>query len=498
MEAPTSGRADERTTPSTQRVPDPRADEPRNTITLEPPPTLLTPAPPPELLAQLEVEPRPQMEASAEGDYDLAIVGSGPGGYVAAIRATQLGLRTAIIEKSFLGGTCLNVGCIPTKAMLSSVEAMEMARRGKDFGFTAGDVVPDYGAMVARRDKVVEQLRGGVQALMKKNGIATLGGHGRLTGRGQIQVLSGEEVVEEVRARSIILATGSECARPPIPGSDLEGVVNSDQLLRLASIPKRMAVVGAGAVGLEWADIFAALGTKIVVFEMMDQILPPADSEVAAELGKILKRKGFEIHTSAMVNGVERSGEELVVKFATPTRGEQESRADVVLVATGRWPYADNLGLDAAGIHLERRAVPVNDRMQTRADGVYAIGDLVPGLQLAHVASREGEIAVENIVGKDVRIDYKVMLSDVRKERSVTVMVATLDVTDESLEERFNDLETTARADVASEGIDPDHVVLERYAEMRYRGQSYEIPVPAGPELAHSPTHPLTHSPTHP
>lgn len=362
----------------------------------------------------LAVQPRPEREADPNVTYDVAIIGSGPGGYVAAIRASQLGLRTAMVEKRWLGGTCGNVGCIPTKAMLSSVQALATARSGKDYGFTAGDVQPDYAAMVKRRDKIVEDLRKGVGFYMKKYEVPVFDGHGRILSPGEIEVTptqGGEP--QRVRARNVIIATGSVPAAPPIPGADLEGVVNSDQLLQLPEIPKRMAVVGAGAVGLEWADIFSELGTQITVFEMVPQILPPADGEVAAELTKDMKRRGFDIHTSARVEGFERREGGLVVKFATPTKPNQETEVDVVLVATGRWPYTENLGLEEVGLRLERRALPVNDRMQTSVPGIYAIGDVVPSLQLAHVASREGEVAVENIAGHDHRVDYRAVPSGV-------------------------------------------------------------------------------------
>src|SRR5262245_15859537 len=394
-----------------ERPPTPPATAPSNVLTVERPASVSAAAGAETSAGgQVQVSPRPEPLAASGDPFDVAIIGSGPGGYVAAIRAAQLGLRTAVIERSFLGGTCLNVGCIPTKAMLSSVEAMATARRGKDFGFSAGEITPDYPAMMKRRDRVVEQLRGGVGHLFKKNGVTAFNGHGRLVGRGEIEV-TGEGGETRVRARNILIATGSVPARPPIPGADLEGVVNSDQLLRLEKIPERMAVVGAGAVGLEWGDIFAALGTKITVFEMVDQILPPADGEVAAELAKELKRKGFQLHTSAMVNGIVRKDGGLAVQFATPTGGEQEDPADVVLIATGRWPYTETLGLESVGLQLERRAIPVNERMQTRSPGIYAIGDCVPGLQLAHVASREGEVAVETIAGREARMDYRAVPS---------------------------------------------------------------------------------------
>jgi dihydrolipoamide dehydrogenase len=419
-----------------ERSATPAATAPSNTLTVERPPAAAVPAnPTAQPSGQVSVHPRPDPVAAPDAPFDVTIIGSGPGGYVAAIRAAQLGLRTAVVEKSFLGGTCLNVGCIPTKAMLSSVEAMAVARRGKEFGFSAGEITPDYPAMIKRRDRVVDQLRGGVGQLLKKNGVTTIPGHGRLVGPEAIEV-AGEAGTTRLNTRHVLLATGSEPARPPIPGADLEGVVNSDQLLRLDRVPERLAVVGAGAVGLEWGDIFAALGTKITVYEMVDQILPPADGEVAAELAKELKRKGFQLHTSAMVNGIVRKDGGLAVQFATPTGGEQEDPADVVLIATGRWPYTESLGLESVGLQLERRAIPVNERMQTRSPGIYAIGDCVPGLQLAHVASREGEVAVETIAGKEARMDYRAVPSCVYTHPEI----AWVGLTEEDAREEHSDL----------------------------------------------------------
>ena len=341
-----------------------------------------------------------------ETSYDCIVIGSGPGGYVAAIRAAQLGLQTAVVEKSALGGTCLNLGCIPTKAMLSSVEALETARRGAEFGFHAENVTPDYAAIVSRREKIVAQLRSGVEQLMRARKIAVVPGAASLRSPQEVEVMRNGDR-QRLQARHVILATGSVPAQPPIPGADLPGVVNSDGLLRLERVPERLAIVGSGAVGLEWGAIFAALGTQVVVFEMVDRILPPADAEISAELAKILARRGFEFHVSATVQAIESADGGLRVRFATPDRGDQAAMADVVLLATGRVPYTEGLGLDRVGIALERRAIPVDDRMRTRVPGVFAIGDCVPGPQLAHVASKEGEVAVENIAGRTARMSYR-------------------------------------------------------------------------------------------
>jgi dihydrolipoyl dehydrogenase len=361
----------------------------------------------PQQVAEVTEQPQAQRKAANGADYDVAVVGSGPGGYVAAIRAVQLGLKVAIVEKGHLGGTCLNVGCIPTKAMLASVEAMATAKKGKEFGFTAGDVQPDYDTMVRRRDKIVEQLRGGVGMLMRKNGIDVVNGLGKFRSPHEIEV-NGEGEARRITAANVIIATGSVPSRPPIPGIELEGVVNSDQLLELPTIPKTMAVIGAGAVGLEWGDIFNALGTKITVIEMMDRILPPADAEVSAELMRSLQKKGFDFLLGASVKGIERKNGGLAVRYVASGKPEEQSvEAEVVLVATGRWAYTEGLGVETIGIELERRTIPVDEQLRTKAAGVYAIGDVTPVPQLAHVASKQGETAAEVIAGHKARMDYR-------------------------------------------------------------------------------------------
>jgi dihydrolipoamide dehydrogenase len=398
-------------------------------------PTAEAPAPAPQPAAQVTEKPQAQRKAAGGAEYDVVVVGSGPGGYVAAIRASQLGLKAAVIEKGSLGGTCLNVGCIPTKAMLASVEAMLTAKAGKEFGFTAGDVQPDYGAMVQRRDKVVAQLRGGVGHLMKKNGIDVLNGAGRFRSAHELEV-SGNGESRRVTAANVIIATGSVPSRPPIPGAELEGVVNSDQLLQLPSIPKSLAVIGAGAVGLEWGDIFNALGTKVTVIEMLDRILPPADPEVSQELARSLQKKGFDLLTGVGVKGIERKGGALSVKYGKEGGEEKQVEAEVVLVATGRWAFTEGLGLENAGIALERRAIPVDDQMQTKAKGVYAIGDVTPHLQLAHVASRGGEVAAEVIAGHKARMDYRYVPSCVYTHPEV----AWVGLTEEQARERHGEV----------------------------------------------------------
>jgi len=356
-----------------------------------------------------ETQPLPRLAEGQEA-YDVAIIGAGPGGYVAALRGRQLGLSVALIESGAPGGACLNVGCIPTKAMLASIEALAIARRGKEFGFTAGEVAPDYPAMVKRRDRIVAQLGKGVELLLASAGVAVVRGRARFRSARVLEVM-GDDGPQDVSATNVIIAAGSHPASPPIPGVELDGVVSSDDLLRLPAPPQRLAIVGGGAVGVEWAQIFGELGAAIQIFEMMEHLLPPADAEIAAELERLFQRRGYRVHCSAMVRGIEKADDGLCVRFSTPQGGDQETAADVVLVATGRRANTADLGLDEIGISLDHHTIPVNERMETRVPGIYAIGDVVSGLQLAHVAAREGEVAIENIAGHEARIDYRAIPS---------------------------------------------------------------------------------------
>jgi dihydrolipoamide dehydrogenase len=379
------------------------------TQVLERPATGAAVAPEVEERAEVQAEVQAMLQPSRDQGFDVAILGSGPGGYVAAIRATQLGLKTALIEKGLLGGTCLNVGCIPTKAMLASVEALTTARRGAEFGFKAKDVEPDYPAMVKRRDKVVEQNRSGVQMLLKKAGVTVFTGKGRLVSRNTLEV-SGEGGAQQVQAHNVIIATGSVPARAPIPGADSPGVLTSDDLLLLPQAPESMVVIGAGAVGLEWGDIYHALGTKVTVVEALDRMLPPADADISKELTRAFKKKGFDLHISAKVDRIVPGEKGLTVHFTGP-KGEGQAAGEVVLLATGRRAFTEGVGIEEIGVELNRGRIVVDEHMQTRVPGVYAIGDCVGKFLLAHVASREGEVAVEHIAGRPSKMDYRVVPS---------------------------------------------------------------------------------------
>lgn len=340
--------------------------------------------------------------------YDVAILGSGPGGYVAAIKAAQQGLKTALIEKTFLGGTCLNIGCIPTKALLAATDMLRDMKNAREFGISAEGVSFDFAKMQARKERVVKQLRGGVEFLMKKNQITVFNAYGTLTGPHSIGLSSAE--AEEIAAEHIILATGSVPSRPPIPGLEGRNVVTSDELLGWPEVPASLAIIGGGAIGLEFAFLFNVLGTKVTVLEGLPHILPLEDEQIAAELAGSLKRQGITIQADALVQGISDQDGQKMVSYQLRGQGDQgvyQLTAEVVLVATGRWPNSDNCGYQEQGIRLERRAVQVDEHLHTGVANIYAIGDVIGGMLLAHKASMEAAVAIDNISGHARAVDYR-------------------------------------------------------------------------------------------
>jgi dihydrolipoamide dehydrogenase len=333
------------------------------------------------------------------GSFDVVVVGGGPGGYVAALRAAQLGAKTAIVEKDRMGGTCLVRGCIPTKALLQSSELYSQAKAGAPFGLKAGDIGFDWSVAQTRKSGVVDQLVKGVEGLLKAGGVTTVRGSACLAGNGVVDV-SGDRL----QAKDIIIATGSAVARIPLKGAEL--TIDSDQILELKEIPTRLAVIGGGVVGMEFAAMFAALGSKVTVFEMLPQVLPMVDADLIAVYAKHLSGLGAAIHTSAKVEEVAKQKGGLQVRFSSGGEGGSVD-ADQVLLAVGRVPYTQGLEAEKAGVKLERGRVVVDEHLHTSADGIWAIGDVIGGIMLAHVASYEGVCAVENIVGHGNRIpDY--------------------------------------------------------------------------------------------
>ena len=341
--------------------------------------------------------------------FDLAVIGAGPGGYVAAIRAAQLGMKVALIEKSAaLGGTCLNVGCVPSKALLESSEMVSVARHKLGaHGIRVGEVTFDLVAMMARKDRIVKELTDGLAMLMKKNKVTVLQGVGSLTGAGKAVVASGERETE-IEAKSIVLATGSGPASLPFMPFDGERVVSSTEALCFDSVPASLAVIGAGAVGLEMGSVWARLGSKVTILEMLPQIVPFADAFMARLLQKSLAAQGLDICLKVQVGGAEVKNDGVTISFMNE-RGEAEQlRCDKVLVAVGRKPFTEGLGLETVGIQTDKNGrIPVNERFQTNAPNVYAIGDLIAGPMLAHKAEDEGVAVAEIAAGKLGHVNYE-------------------------------------------------------------------------------------------
>ncbi len=332
---------------------------------------------------------------------DVAVVGAGPGGYVAAIRAAQLGLKVALIEKhERLGGTCLNVGCIPSKALLESSELLYAARhRCRDHGVVIGDVSLDLDAMMARKVSVVTQLTDGVAGLMKKNKVEVLQGHAELTGPDRLRVTGDGEPVD-VTAKAIIIATGSAPVELPFLHFDGSRVIDSTGALSLPAVPDHLVVIGAGAVGLELGSVWLRLGAKVTVVEMMPQIVPFADRQVAGQLQRALKAQGMEFHLATKVTAAEVGEGGVTLTLRDGKDQESTIEGDRVLVAVGRRPYTEGLGLAAVGLELDAHGrIPVDESLRTEVPSIYAIGDVIAGPMLAHKAEEEGVAVAETIAG---------------------------------------------------------------------------------------------------
>lgn len=335
-------------------------------------------------------------------DFDLVILGSGPGGYVAAIRAAQWGLRTAVVEKDDrLGGTCLNVGCIPTKALLFNAEVYSTIRNGKDFGIECGEPKVDWEGVRARQRKVVTKHNKGLEYLFRKHKIETVRGFGSLEGNGLIRV-QGPSGPRELRAKNLILATGSEARMLPGLEPDAETILTNKEILETKRIPGSLLIIGAGAVGVEFASIYKRFGSDVILLEMLPRILPLADEEISHELEKSLRKQGIKILTGAKVERLERKASGVEARIAQGSE-QQNLQADQALVAVGRRPNTEGIGLEKTKAQTERGYVKTDRFMETAEPGLYAIGDIVAGApQLAHAASMEGITAVGKICHKPV------------------------------------------------------------------------------------------------
>ncbi|WP_410875963.1 dihydrolipoyl dehydrogenase [Nocardia sp. A7] len=356
-------------------------------------------------------------------EFDLMVIGGGPGGYVAAIRAAQRGLQVCVVEKERPGGVCLNWGCIPTKAMLRSAEVFQTLTTAAEFGVHADNVRYDFAAVRQRKDGIVKELTDGVAGLLKANGVTVIEGHARFVEPTVVEVhevgaspifdggpryaAAAGAAMRRVSARDVIVATGSVPARLPIPGAELPGVVTSDGAFGLTEVPRRLVVIGGSAVGAEWASLFATFGSQVTVVEMQDRLVPLEDKEIGDALGRSFRKRGITVLTGATVTAI-TEGDALRVSVGGSTAADLD--ADVVLVGVGRRPNTADLGLEVAGIATDARGfIEVDDRLRTGVEHVYAIGDVTGRALLAHVASHQGITAAEVIAGHDAHIDYAVI-----------------------------------------------------------------------------------------
>lgn len=376
----------------------------------------------------------------ASETYDVVIIGSGPGGYVAAIRAGQLGLKTAIVERdSRLGGTCLLRGCIPAKSMLFSAEVADKANHAGEFGIKVGGVDVDLPAVIKRKNKVVQQNAGGVAFLMKKNKVDVHNGHGSLAGPGKVEVKAEDGSTTTLQTRHVILATGS--APRMLPGLELGGpVLSSDELLDLEEMPSHLVVVGSGAVGVEFASVFKSFGCDVTVVELLDRLVPLEDREVSKEFEKVFKKRGIKVHTSTLLTEVERVDGKVRAKLQPQQEGKKASGVTCshLLVAIGRRPVTEGLNLEDTKVKVEKGFIEVDEYYRTAEPNVYAIGDIVAGTpMLAHAASHEGIVAVEHIAGVETwPLDYR----QVPNATYSNPEVASIGLTEEAAKEAGHEL----------------------------------------------------------
>jgi dihydrolipoamide dehydrogenase len=368
----------------------------------------------------------------AESQYDCIVIGSGPGGYVAAIRAAQVGMKTAIVEKDVIGGRCLNYACIPAKAVLRVADVLQEVRDADEFGITVGEPTVDFAAVGARRQKVVKTLTGGVSGLMKKNNIDVIEGHASVTAEGNVKVGGNFDGTEIEATKAVILATGS--VPKPIPGTQFGGrVIGTEEAWAFDELPGSLAVVGAGASGTEIASAYARLGSEVMLFEGLDRVLPTEDPDISKLAERSFKKQGIKVHTSTFVENVQTTD-----MSCTFTHGETPGEADYLVIAAGRGPDIEGLGLDEAGIKLDDAGlIAVDGAMRTSLKGVWAIGDLVAGPALAHKASDEGIIAAEDAAGLETHpIEYP----DIPRATFCTPNVASFGLTEQQAKDQGYDV----------------------------------------------------------
>jgi len=335
---------------------------------------------------------------------DVAVVGAGPGGYVAALRGAQLGAKVLLVEKEDVGGVCLNHGCIPTKALLRTAEILTLSRQAPTFGVILGKPQLDWAAAQKRKARVVRRLTGGVKFLLKKAGVESLQGTARFTSPTVLEVAT-EDGTERIEARSYVIATGSRSVSLPIPGLEGPGVITSREALALETLPDSMLIVGGGAIGVEFATLFGICGVQTTIIELLPRLLPLLDSDLGAEVEQSLKKAKINVQTASSVSRVDRREGLLAVTVVSDSQ-ETVFKVDTVLVAVGRRPNVEDVGLDLAGVLVERTGIVTDDRMRTNLSNVYAVGDVTGGALLAHVAMKEGVVAVENALGQSSVMNY--------------------------------------------------------------------------------------------
>jgi len=344
--------------------------------------------------------------------FDVTIIGSGPGGYVAAIRCAQLGFKTAIIEKyNVLGGTCLNVGCIPSKALLSSSHHFyEATHHFAEHGIEVDEVKVNLENMISRKQTVVDQTTGGINFLMNKNNITVFHGVGSFVDANHINIAKSDETTETIEAKYIIIATGSKPSNLPFITLDKERIITSTEALKLKEIPKHLVIIGGGVIGIELGQVYLRLGAQVSVVEYMDRIIPGMDGALSKELTKVLKKQGMKFYTSHKVKSVVRQNDQVFVDAETPKGDVLTLEGDYCLVSVGRRPYTDALNAQAAGVILtEKGQIETNNHLQTNVSNIYAIGDVVKGAMLAHKAEEEGVLVAEILAGQKPHIDYNLI-----------------------------------------------------------------------------------------
>lgn len=363
-----------------------------------------------EIEADEVVEEAEQLlREAAPHDYDVLVIGGGPGGYTAAIRAAQLGMHVALVEQSEVGGVCVNRGCIPAKALLESAHVVKLMRRAEEFGvITSGEFLADWRAMAARKDKIVEQQRTHIEKLLALHNVDVLHGRARFESTHTIAVES-EDETRSLRAVDIVIATGSRPQRLPVPGTDAAGVLTSDELLNLEAVPRHLVVIGAGAVGIEFAYLFKVLGSRVTVLEMAEQIMPAEDEDISLEMARLLERDGIEIITRATLLHIKET-QPLTVAYERLGK-EYSFYADNVLMAAGRRANVEGLGLQVAGVECEDGKIRVHENRETNISGIYAIGDCIRDVGWAHQATAEGKMVAERICGRESTIDLHLIPS---------------------------------------------------------------------------------------